>query len=158
ACLAVLGIVGARLQATPRAPRLIAWISGTESEWAQPPRNALAATRVRTETTIRDLGGALFQRTSNGSADVVELESGAAECSWRPLGTGERFLVRTRDAEVEVRGTVFRVAAAQGRIERVEVSEGVVEVRHDGASQTIRAGESWTPAERTVAGGASASS
>src|SRR5262249_38671353 len=63
----------------------------------------------------------------------------------------ERFIVRTRDAEVEVRGTRFDVEAADGRIRRVEVQEGKVEVRFHDDRWLVAAGSSWTaPAERAV--------
>jgi hypothetical protein len=66
------------------------------------------------------------------------------------LTNGQRFVVRTPDAEVEVRGTVFRVeivepdaTCANGARTRVSVSEGLVEVRGAGASTYIHPGESW---------------
>lgn len=62
----------------------------------------------------------------------------------------QRFIVRTPDAEIEVRGTVFRVEivdpdapCAEGRRTRVTVSEGLVEVRGAGASTYVHPGESW---------------
>jgi ferric-dicitrate binding protein FerR (iron transport regulator) len=66
------------------------------------------------------------------------------------LAAGERFVVRTPDAEVEVRGTVFRVTivapaadCGSGTVTRVSVDEGLVEVREAGASSLVRPGESW---------------
>src|SRR5262249_49856667 len=57
----------------------------------------------------------------------------------------ERFLVKTSDAEVEVRGTVFRVEARATRIRAVLVKEGKVLVRFRGESSLVEGGESWRP-------------
>lgn len=65
------------------------------------------------------------------------------------LAPGQRFLVETPDAEVEVRGTAFDVALAepgQGCASprtRVAVDEGVVEVRFHGRSYRILPGQHW---------------
>ncbi len=74
---------------------------------------------------------------------------GAVHLRVDKLKSGQRFLVETPDAEVEVRGTVFSVALAQpgdacaSPRTRVLVDEGVVTVRFHGAISTVRAGESW---------------
>jgi hypothetical protein len=64
--------------------------------------------------------------------------------------------VRTSDAEVEVRGTTFRIGFAipdpncgHGTTTRVNVDEGVVTVRASGHEWTVSAPDSWpecTPA------------
>ena len=78
------------------------------------------------------------------------LESGSFFAKVAKLGANERFVVATPDAEVEVRGTAFRVtivagdpACAGGSPTRLEVSEGVVVVRHGGAEVRVAAGERW---------------
>jgi len=98
----------------------------------------------RTETTVHGGHGARFERRATGAVEVVHLEDGALDVSVKHLLAGERFLVRTVDAEVEVRGTVFHVVAEAARLREVAVSEGVVEVRREGNTYTIHAGESWT--------------
>lgn len=75
--------------------------------------------------------------------EVVRLESGSIEVEVDALGRGERFRVVTADAEVEVRGTRFAVAASAGALERVEVFEGVVVVRVDGVEKALAAGQRW---------------
>ncbi|MGZ3421609.1 MAG: FecR domain-containing protein [Polyangiales bacterium] len=78
------------------------------------------------------------------------LGAGAMNARVAKLHEGERFLVRTADAEVEVRGTVFEVslvkpdpACGNGTPTRVHVSEGVVVVRKDGVEARVAAGEQW---------------
>src|SRR5690606_20168407 len=46
-----------------------------------------------------------------GRAEVVELAAGRVTVEVARLRAGERFVVRTEDAEVEVRGTAFEVEA-----------------------------------------------
>ncbi|WP_437809900.1 FecR domain-containing protein [Sorangium sp. So ce1078] len=94
-------------------------------------------------TTLRPSVDARFERERRAGLDVVTLADGAIDVAVRPLAAGERFIVRTTDAEVEVRGTVFRVEAERGRIRGVSVSEGSVEVRHAGIVAMILSGGSW---------------
>ncbi|WP_437809893.1 FecR domain-containing protein [Sorangium sp. So ce1078] len=94
-------------------------------------------------TTLRPSVDARFERERRAGLDVVTLADGAIDVAVRPLAAGERFIVRTTDAEVEVRGTVFRVEAERGHIRGVSVSEGSVEVRYAGLSTMILSGGSW---------------
>lgn len=78
------------------------------------------------------------------------LGAGAVNARVAKLHDGERFLVRTADVEVEVRGTVFEVSLVKpdptcgnGTPTRVHVSEGVVVVRKDGLESRVAAGEQW---------------
>lgn len=73
---------------------------------------------------------------------------GELELSVSKLSPGQRFVIETPDAEVEVRGTVFEVEIANpetncGEQTRVAVSEGVVEVRSGARKVVLSAGESW---------------
>ncbi|WP_437753862.1 FecR domain-containing protein [Sorangium sp. So ce1389] len=95
------------------------------------------------ETTLRPSDDARFERERSAGLEVVKLMDGTLDVAVRPLAAGERFIVRTTDAEVEVRGTVFRVEAERGHIRGVAVSEGSVEVRYAGFSATILSGGSW---------------
>ena len=64
--------------------------------------------------------------------------------------TGERFVISTPDAEVEVRGTRFRVAVvpsgyncSENTVTRVAVTEGIVVVRSSGRESRVQAGGLW---------------
>ena len=109
---------------------------------AQAP-SASASVPVRTVTTVESEGGARFLRSADGGTETVNLETGAVRLSVRHLNVGERFLVKTADAEVEVRGTVFRVEAEDGRLRNVVVVEGKVEVRFRGGTFLLTADERW---------------
>jgi hypothetical protein len=86
-------------------------------------------------------------------ADVerwFRLARGAVSAHVTKLKTGERFVVATPDAEIEVRGTRFQVmvvppdeACGQGVVTRVAVSEGVVVVRSLGDEIRVEAGHHW---------------
>jgi hypothetical protein len=95
-----------------------------------------------------------------GPAQVFHLARGAVRADVAKLHDGERFVVETDDAEVEVRGTSFVVetadpdpACGDGARTRVVVSEGVVTVRTAGVEQRVAAGERW-PAACTASTGA----
>ncbi len=85
-----------------------------------------------------------------GRANVFRLERGTFSAKVAKLGPDERFVVRTGDAEVEVRGTAFEVSVVPpdpscggGTTTRLRVTEGKVAVRHQGAEVLVPAGESW---------------
>jgi TolA-binding protein len=66
------------------------------------------------------------------------------------LTAPQRFIIDTPDAEIEVRGTRFRLrvlprgeACGDGSRTRVEVAEGVVQARGAGVRLDVGAGESW---------------
>jgi len=76
------------------------------------------------------------------------LSRGSVHLEVAKLKRGQRFLVNTADAEIEVRGTVFDVSvipASAGCEARtsVAVKEGVVEVRSSEELQTLRPGDTW---------------
>jgi ferric-dicitrate binding protein FerR (iron transport regulator) len=104
-----------------------------------------------TGTHLAVEGGADVAILSDGATQLFELASGGLRADVAKLKAGERFLIRTGDAEVEVRGTSFRVATVQpdptcghGAKTRVRVYEGVVTVRTSGAdSVAVHPGESW---------------
>ena len=86
-------------------------------------------------------------------ADVdrwFRLARGAVSAHVTKLKAGERFVIETPDAQVEVRGTRFQVtvvpadaACGQGVVTRVAVSEGVVVVRSLGHEVRVEAGHHW---------------
>jgi ferric-dicitrate binding protein FerR (iron transport regulator) len=142
--------------------------SGTEILNPAGPQRLVGAAALQPGGSIvaGDGGGATVQ-LSTGTLLAVEhdthlafenagmvqrffLSRGALQAKVAKLADGQRFIVRTPDAEVEVRGTVFRVAisdpaasCAGGARTQVSVSEGVVEVRSAGASVYVRPGETW---------------
>jgi len=84
------------------------------------------------------------------SADVLALSAGAARFQVAKVSTGRRFLVRTGDTEIEVRGTAFRVSVVPldpscevASPTRVEVTEGRVVVRFHGVETVLNAGGKW---------------
>ncbi len=83
----------------------------------------------------------------DGETERLDLEHGAVTSTVTKRGPTQRFLIRTPDAEVEVRGTVFRVSrledASCGLQTRVHVDEGRVVVRaaHDDAA--LERGGEW---------------
>ena len=86
-----------------------------------------------------------------GSTRRFSLMSGSFQAQVKKLGQGERFVVRTPDSEVEVRGTVFTVTvdnspsrcrdSAGSSI--VHVSEGAVWVRSGDRQIVLQPGETW---------------
>ncbi len=79
------------------------------------------------------------------------LVHGTAHLTVAKLTAGQRFIVDTDDAEVEVRGTVFDVAVrppTEGCLARtaVSVTEGAVEVRSHGGRLVLHPGETWESA------------
>lgn len=78
------------------------------------------------------------------------LAAGKVAARVAKLQDGDRFLVRTADAEVEVRGTVFEVSLVEpdpscgaGTRTRVSVTEGIVVVRSLGSETRVAAGGKW---------------
>jgi hypothetical protein len=130
AAAVILGFSTARLTAPPAPVAAL--------HMRAPPRLALAP-----ETTLKPSNDARFERVRQGATELVTLKNGTVDLTVRPLQAGERFVIRTDDAEVEVRGTALRVEAEGGKIRSVAVAEGTVEVRYAGFSAVIPSGGSW---------------
>ncbi|MEM6354204.1 MAG: FecR domain-containing protein [Pseudomonadota bacterium] len=84
-----------------------------------------------------DAGSALVDESGDGDRDV-ELLRGAAYFDVAP--DGRPFLVSVDDVEIEVLGTTFEVAVIEDEV-AVTVGEGEVELRTDGASRQLDAGD-----------------
>jgi hypothetical protein len=144
AALSLLGAVASEWGPAP-APRPVA----LALKLPRPP--ALQREIARAEATVTAASGtgdARFERSVVGGLDSVErveLFEGAIDLEVPKLAPRARFLVTTDDAEVEVRGTRFRVEAHHSHIAAVAVTEGKVEVRYQGASTMLLPGMSWTP-------------
>ena len=105
---------------------------------------------VGPKETITAVGPATFERLARWPDFVVRVDAGMVSVRVAKLDDGERFRVKTVDAEIEVRGTRFLVGTEHGRLSLVAVSEGRVEVRWaQQAPVFLAAGQSWSPV-RTV--------
>ena len=107
---------------------------------------------VATGTKLTLDEGASIAVVEEGRTQVFALGAGNVRADVAKLHEGERFLIRTGDTEVEVRGTSFRVEHPEAPSPclpalhtRVVVSEGVVVVRHAGREDRVKAGEAWPP-------------
>ncbi len=105
---------------------------------------------VATGTKLTMNAGADVAVAEGGPTQIFALEKGSVRADVAKLHEGERFLIRTTDTEVEVRGTSFNVE----RIDtpstcmpelrtRVMVTEGLVVVRHAGVEARVAAGGVW---------------
>jgi hypothetical protein len=104
----------------------------------------LLAFSAGTSAVLQDGGDATLD------AQAVRLDSGSLDLHVAKQAGDQRFVVRTFDAEVEVRGTQLRVSVVPpdpscggGTSTRVAVSDGVVVVRHGGSEARVGAGEQW---------------
>ncbi len=90
-----------------------------------------------------------------GPRSVFQLSRGTVSAKVAKLQSDERFLVRTSDVEIEVRGTAFDVSLAAasrcGTTTRVEVAEGLVAVRHGGRETLLGPGDVWPRCEEARA-------
>jgi len=99
-----------------------------------------------TRITLKDQGELLYREDT--ALQRFGLVRGAAHLVVAKLAQGQRFVVDTEDAEVEVRGTVFDVAVQRGpescpKRTVVSVTEGAVEVRSHGEKLMLRPGQRW---------------
>ena len=136
---------GLTILAAPEGSRSAGLVYGADANGPglpQPAKGGLAlgiGARV-----VAPEGAEVRLGTANGSSLSVER---AGELGVKELG--ERFLITTEDAEIEVHGTVFRVAltapdaACAGSRTRVSVFEGVVSVRAGGNETFVAAGDAW---------------
>ncbi|HEY8076478.1 MAG TPA: FecR domain-containing protein, partial [Labilithrix sp.] len=107
--------------------------------------HATVALSTGTELALGDRGD--LGVVEDGRSQIFALGAGSVRARVAKLHDGERFIVRTPDAEVEVRGTVFTVsivpADSCGTVTRVAVEEGVVVVRRNGVESRVARGERW---------------
>jgi hypothetical protein len=85
-----------------------------------------------------------------GATRRFSLRAGVVSVRVARLFASERFIVATADAEIEGRGSTFRVAlvapdptCGDGSLTRVSVSEGNVSVRSNGHEVRVQPGEHW---------------
>jgi TolA-binding protein len=91
-----------------------------------------------------------FSIVEEDATQIFSLTSGSMRADVAKLKPGQRFIIRTADAEVEVHGTSFSVGIVPanatcggGSITRVVVFEGVVTVRHGADEARVPKGDSW---------------
>ena len=91
-------------------------------------------TRLRVRAAARSLVGA-----------QLNLVEGEVQCQVPKLGTRAQFAIETADARVIVHGTRFsvHVGTPDHPGTCVKVSEGLVEVQHDGTSTMLPRGTQW---------------
>lgn len=125
-------------QAMERGSRLVTGAGG----------HATLTFSTGTRLTLDDTGDLTL--IEGGLTQIVAFGGGRLRAQVAKLGASQRFLVRTVDAEIEVRGTVFRVRSAPsdpacgaGSPTRVAVEEGTVVVRQAGKEATLHAGDTW---------------
>jgi TolA-binding protein len=104
--------------------------------------------------------GGVLQVVEAGATKRFTLQLGAVQVRVRKLRPGERFLIDTPEAEVEVHGTRFRVTRAEAATGAaagsgpsrcagaastvVSVSEGVVSVAGGGGEARLSPGGTWS--------------
>jgi TolA-binding protein len=99
-----------------------------------------------TKITLKEQGELVYREDT--AVQRFGLVRGSAHLVVAKLTNGQRFVVDTEDAEVEVRGTVFDVAVKLGppecaRRTTVAVTEGAVEVRSRGKKVVLHPGDGW---------------
>jgi FecR protein len=123
------------------------------------PRGAGVAVSLSTGTELGLTGNGTLSLVQLDAMQRFRLPSGTLNAKVHPLETGQRFIINTADAEVEVKGTQFEVsilerpACADGTRTRVEVFEGVVTVTRPGGQPVyVAAGSDWPRNCRPPAG------
>jgi len=153
---------GAALRAGDRAEALPERAELASGQRIETPPDGGASLRLSTGTSMDLAGSTFFRVDSQGSTERFSLQQGALSAHVAKLSAGQRFIIATPDAEVEVRGTRFRVsvlsnaeACGSGSRTRLVVTEGIVVVRASGATVDVTAGQHWpsdcTDAEPTHA-------
>ena len=123
---------------------------------APPKRRAVLSFSSGTHLTVE--GGGDITVIEAGDVQRFLLSSGSIDAHVAKLHAGQRWLVTTPDAEVEVRGTAFEVSIVPpdpscggGTRTRVSVREGVVSVRAGDGEVRVHPGEAWPAGCRRAA-------
>ncbi len=113
------------------------------------PDGAAAALDLSSGTHVGIGSGSELAVVDTSARQTFAVLTGSADFHVAKLGAGQRFLVRTPDAEIEVRGTDFHVeilamaASCHPSRTRLVVREGTVVIRHASTDASIAAGERW---------------
>lgn len=154
----------AGLQTTPHSSAGSSeWVALAPSAASVPgaPQSVPEGARIRTEqagtilsfhevTQVSVHDHSSVELVQQGRTNILRLDQGSLSAHVKKLTPDERFIVRTGDAEVEVRGTTFHVhvvppesTCGEGTTTRVRVDEGTVVVRRGGVEHAIHVGEVW---------------
>jgi hypothetical protein len=109
-----------------------------------------ASLRLSTGSSLDLAGDTVFRVDSQGAVEHFSLQYGGLSAHVAKLAVGQRFIVTTPDAEIEVRGTRFQLrvlrageaCGARSRT-RLRVTEGLVLVSAGGVGAEVRAGQIW---------------
>jgi hypothetical protein len=117
---------------------------------ARPDGHVRLALSTGTQLVVEEGGDVTV--VDRGPNQVFSIRRGSLRALVAKLDVGQRFMIRTPDSEVEVRGTSFRVAIAEPdssscrpTMTRVNVFEGVVSVRQGSIEARVAAGQEWPP-------------
>jgi ferric-dicitrate binding protein FerR (iron transport regulator) len=119
---------------------------------------------ARDGTSVRLAAGSDLQLLRADAERWLRLAAGTVSVHVAKLQPGQRFVIVTPDAEVEVRGTRFQVQVGDendgcGKVTHVRVDEGIVDVRSGGSAVRVPAGGRWpTGCEAAPAGAAAPAS
>lgn len=130
---------------------LVARVSIESGQRIDTPADGGASLRFSTGTSLVLSGQTSFRVDDQGATQRFSLQQGELVAHVAKLTAAQRFIVATPDAEVEVRGTRFRLrvveraeACGAGTRTRLEVTEGAVEVRVPNlGALSVKAGEIW---------------
>lgn len=141
---------GATLRADGLASPLLAQTPIAIGSTVETASEGGAALRLASRSSLLLERSTALRVVASAQTERFALERGAMSAHVAKLDTGRRFIVDTPDAEVEVRGTRFALrilerpeACGSGSRTRLEVSEGIVEVRASGVVSRVLGGQSW---------------
>jgi hypothetical protein len=122
----------------------------TAGQLVQTPASGGASLQLSTGTNLTLAGDTQLRVQSQSAVERFALWRGELSARVAKLADGQRFILQTPDAEVEVRGTRFVVtvlehgdACSSATRTRVHVTEGIVEVRSTLGLARLSAGQSW---------------
>ena len=153
---------GATLQVGPLETPLLAQTTVGTGATIETARDGGAALQLATRSSLVLSGATSLRIDGSDRTQRFAVRRGGLSANVAKLASGHRFILETPDAEVEVRGTQFALrvleqpqACGSGSRTRLDVSEGVVEVRAFGRASRVGAGQSW-PADCAQVGRAPA--
>ena len=110
-----------------------------------------ARIKLATGTTLFIEEGSDVSIVEHAANQIFSLAAGAMRAEVAKLARGQRFVIRTPNAELEARGTSFRVARVRGApscgadwTTKLTVFEGMVAARANDREVSIGPGQEWT--------------